>query len=65
MSSAPYCTACGATIPADAGVCPICQAPVAPVTPATAISEGPRPSSEHHDQDDEAPMQAQLRAQLE
>ncbi|MGH7532205.1 MAG: protein kinase domain-containing protein [Gemmatimonadales bacterium] len=68
MSSAPYCTACGATIPVDADVCPVCQAPVVPVaptSPATAMSEDPRPSSETHGRDDEAPMQAQLRAQLE
>ncbi|MGB7212461.1 MAG: protein kinase [Gemmatimonadales bacterium] len=68
MSSAPFCTACGATIPAEATVCPVCQAPTTPVTagtPPTAVSGGPRPSAEIHDRDDEAPMQAQLRAQLE
>ncbi|HET7023973.1 MAG TPA: serine/threonine-protein kinase [Gemmatimonadales bacterium] len=68
MSSAPYCTACGATIPAEASVCPICQTPVVPVAPAgpsTEMPGGTRPSSALPDRDDEAPMQAQLRAQLE
>ena len=68
MSSAPFCTACGATIPADATECPVCHAPAMPAGPvaAPAPSTGaPRTSAGAPEVDDEAPMQAELRAQLE
>lgn len=67
MTSGPFCTACGATIPGEAAECPGCGAPVAPAGstgPVTELSDAPRPSAEIRDRDDEAPMQAELRAQL-
>ena len=68
MSSAPFCTACGATIPADATECPVCHAPAKPAEPVTAPAPStgaPRTSAGAPEVDDEAPMQAELRAQLE
>ncbi|HEU5358808.1 MAG TPA: protein kinase [Gemmatimonadales bacterium] len=67
MSSAPFCTACGATIPADAVECPVCHAPATPAEPVStpAPANATRPSAGAPEVDDDAPMQAELRAQLE
>lgn len=69
MTSSRFCTACGAAVPAEAAECPACRAPMpvdagAPVTAgrgSTVPSSGPVTS----EPDDEAPMQAEMRALLE
>ena len=70
MTSARFCTGCGATLPVEGTECPVCHTPAPPLVAAEApppaertVASGPLPVTD--DADDEAPMQAEMRALLE
>lgn len=70
MTSARFCTACGAALAPDGVECPVCHAPAPPVTADAAPVErtgvsGSIPMPIPEEPDDDAPMQAEMRALLE
>ncbi|HEU4763069.1 MAG TPA: protein kinase [Gemmatimonadales bacterium] len=74
MSSRRFCTSCGATVPADEERCPACQTPAPALTgaqvpvPPAGVPESPTmaaPAQVDDEGDDDSPLQAELRAQLD